>query len=63
MIRNTNSNLINTNIGGKAASYTPSQNKYYNIFSKKMEEIDIPNINLEFNAVLVPEKSKFMWTC
>ena len=53
MIENRNTNLINTNIGGRAASYIPSQNKYYNIFSKKMEEIDIPNINLEFNVNII----------
>ena len=63
MIGNSSTNLLNTHIGGKTPSYSPSQNKYYNIFSKKMEEIDIPNINLEYNAVLIPEKSKFMWTC
>lgn len=53
-------NTLNTHIGNQTTTYTKSSNLYYNIFSKKMEELDIPNINLEFNAVLVPEKSTFM---
>ena len=56
-------NLLNTNIEnrtGHNATHKTSVNKYYNIFSKKMEEIELPDINLEFNAVLIPEKSTFM---
>lgn len=66
VIENTGNNLINTNIGrqtlGQSVPSKTSVNKYYNIFSKKMEEIELPNIDLEFNSVLKPEKSKFMWT-
>lgn len=65
MIGNTGNNLLNTQIGrqplNQGASKT-SVNKYYNIFSKKMETMELPNIDLEFNSVLEPEKSKFMWT-
>ena len=64
MIGNNNgNNLINTYIGGQTA-YTSgtktSVNKYYNIFSKQMEVIELPNINLEYNSVLIPEKTTFM---
>ena len=61
MFSNTE-NLLHTNIGNRtyAGSTSTSVNKYYNIFSKKMEEMEIPNINLEFNAILIPEKSTFM---
>ena len=62
MINNTNTNLLNTNINRHAAAYTKSENKYYNIFSKKLEKFNIPNLDLEFNAVLIPEKSTFMRT-
>ena len=67
MIGSTDKSLINTQIGNHNSALTSSSkksvNKYYNIFSKKMEELDLPNIDLEFNAVLIPEKSKYMWTC
>ena len=56
-----NKNLLETNIGSRERSYIPSANKYYNIFSKKMEEIDIPNINLEFNYAQ-QTGTKFIWT-
>lgn len=68
MIGNNNNNLnnlVNTNIGrntlGKASVKT-SANQYYNIFSKKLETIELPDIDLEFNNVLLPEKSTFMRT-
>ena len=60
---NANSS-ININIGGKAAANKSasktSVNKYYNIFSKKMEEFELPDIDLEFNTTFTPEKSSFM---
>ena len=66
VINSTGSNLLNTNINRNPSSYAMTTkktvNKYYNIFSKKMEEMELPNIDLEFNSVLIPEKSKFMWT-
>lgn len=55
-------NTLNTQIGNRTTTYTKSSNLYYNIFSKKMEELEIPNIDLEFNTVLLPEKSTRMWT-
>ncbi len=65
MINNAGNNLINTHIGGRTPAHTTagktSVNKYYNIFSKKMEEMELPDINLEFNSVLIPEKSTVMW--
>lgn len=63
MISNAGANLLNANIGSRASQYTYSENKYYNIFSKQMEVIELPKIDLEFNAVLIPEKSTFMRTC
>ena len=57
-----NTSLLNTNINRQTNQYTKSTNMYYNIFRKKLEAIDIPNIDLEFNSVLEPEKSKFMRT-
>ena len=68
MIGNNNNNLynlVNTNIGGYISGKTSvktSENLYYNIFSKKLETIELPDIDLEFNNVLVPEKSTFMRT-
>ncbi len=65
MIGNTGNNLLNTQIGRQPLNQGTSKtsvNKYYNIFSKKMETMELPNIDLEFNSVLEPEKSKFMWT-
>ena len=67
MIGNSNNmnNLANTNIGGNILGKTTvktSENQYYNIFSKKLETIELPDIDLEFNNVLVPEKSTFMRT-
>ncbi len=63
MINGNGNNQINTQIGGYNSAganvHKTSVNKYYNIFSKKLEEIELPNIDLEFNAVL-PEKSSFM---
>ena len=63
MISDAGSNLINTQIGGQThtTSSKTSVNKYYNIFSKKMEEMELPNIDLEFNSPLIPEKSTVMW--
>ena len=65
MIENNGSNFKNPHIGGnyggKASSKT-SVNQYYNIFSKKLENIELPDIDLEFNNVVVPEKTTFMRT-
>lgn len=57
-------NSLNTNINGAFTRNKTkiSLNKYYNIFSKKLEEIELPNINLEFNSVMNPEKNSFMRT-
>lgn len=64
MISGNGNNQINTFINRQSGFGSPerktSVNKYYNIFSKKLEEIEIPNIDLEFNAVMIPEKSTFM---
>ncbi len=57
MINNSN---IGTNINQHPMTYTKSSNLYYNIFSKKMEEFDIPNLDLEFNSAAIPPKTKFM---
>ena len=57
-----NASFLNTNINKQANTYTKSENMYYNIFSKKLEAIDIPNIDLEFNTALLPEKHSFMRT-
>ena len=54
--------LLNTNINRKSYSYTKSSNMYYNIFSKKLEAIDIPNIDLEFNTAILSEEHSFMRT-
>ena len=66
MIGNAGNNLLNTNIGGQSPAYTAAPkttvNKYYNIFSKKMEAMELPDIDLEYNAVLLPEKTTFMRT-
>lgn len=66
MIGDAGNNLLNTNIGGQNPTYTAapktSVNKYYNIFSKKMEAMELPNIDLEYNAVLIQGKSTFMRT-
>ena len=59
MLNNTNTNLLNTNIGKQSTTYTKSSNLYYNIFSQKMEELDIPDIDLEFNSVAIPENTTF----
>ncbi len=63
MLNSNINNLLNTNIGNRSGHTVANKttvNKYYNIFSKKMEEMELPDINLEFNAVLIPEKSTFM---
>lgn len=64
MIGDIGRNLINTHVGGRSSAQTSSAKKsvekYYNVFSKKMEEMELPDIDLEFNAVLIPEKSTFM---
>ena len=64
MLGDYSNNNLNTQISGQAGKSAPKTtvNKYYNIFSKQMEEMELPDIDLEFNAVLIPEKSKFMWT-
>lgn len=65
MLQNAGNNLLHTHIGGQTtytAGSKTSVNKYYNIFSKKLEEIELPNIDLEYNSVLIPEKSTFMRT-
>ena len=65
MIENKGNNLLNTQIGGQSprtATPKTTVNKYYNIFSKKMEELELPDIDLEYNAVLIPERSTFMRT-
>ena len=66
MIGDIGNNLINTHVGGQTTAQTSSAkktvNKYYNIFSKKLEEMDLPDIDLEFNAVLIPDRSSVMWT-
>ena len=66
MLVGAGNNLMNTHVGGEAsthnASVKKSVNKYYNLFSKKMEEIELPNIDLEFNSVLIEDKSTVMWT-
>ena len=58
-------NLLNVNIGTQNPSLNSaskkSVNKYYNIFSKKMEELELPNIDLEYNTVIL-ETSSFMRT-
>ena len=63
MINSAGNNLLSTHIGTQTSSQTmkakTSVNKYYNIFSKKMEEIELPNIDLEFNSPLM-ENSTFM---
>lgn len=61
MLETTHNSLINTHVGSRTTAYKPSANKYYNIFSKKMEEIDIPDINLEFNYAKQAGTS-FIWT-
>lgn len=53
------SNLLNTNINSHTTTYTKSSNLYYNIFSKKLEALDIPNINLEFNSNALPQNTTF----
>lgn len=58
MLNNPN-NSLNTSIGGQPTTYTKSSNLYYNIFSKKMEELDIPDIDLEFNSAAIPENTTF----
>ena len=65
MIGNPGDNLLNTYIGGQSAyagTHKTSVNKYYNIFSKKMEVLELPDIDLEFNSPFIPEKSTFMRT-
>ena len=65
MIENSGNNLLNTQIGAQteyAGGKKTTVNKYYNIFSKKMETIELPNIDLEFNAVFIPERTTFMKT-
>ena len=62
MLDGTGNNSINTQISGRsgAGSVKTSVNKYYNIFSKKMEEMILPDIDLEFNsAAAVPETTSF----
>ena len=63
MIGDYNNNL-NTQIGGqlpgKTSGSKTSENMYYNIFSKKMEVFELPDLDLEFNSVMIPEKSTFM---
>ena len=62
MFDNTGNNQLNINIGSQnthSVSGKTSVNKYYNIFSKKMEEIELPDIDLEFNTAAVPEKTTF----
>ena len=60
MLNSTSNNLLNTNIHNQSRTYTKSSNLYYNIFSKKMEAFDIPNLDLEFNAAIIPEKTTFV---
>lgn len=70
MIGETGNNLINTHIGeqyggqygAQTISDKKSVNKYYNVFTKELEEMKLPDIDLEFNAVLIPNKSTVMWT-
>lgn len=66
MIGDIKKNIINSQINRQVSAHTnyckKSENKYYNIFSKKMEEIELPDIDLEFNTILIPDKSTVMWT-
>ena len=63
VLENTKNGLLNNNIINWSTQNSTKKmtvNKYYNIFSKKLEEMALPDIDLEFNAVLIPEKSTFM---
>lgn len=58
----TNINIGSSGLYNNRNTIKTSVNKYYNIFSKKMEDMVLPNIDLEFNSPFIPEKSTFMKT-
>ena len=52
-------NLIGRNLLGRSNQPKTSVNKYYNIFTKKLEEIELPDVDLEHNTPMNPEISTF----
>ena len=60
--RNNNllgNNFIGRNFLTKSGQPKTSVNKYYNIFTHKLEEMVLPDIDLEHNAPMNPETSTF----
>jgi len=62
---NLNNNILsgNTYTGANQTSGSrvkkTSENKYYNVLTKKLEEMILPQIDLEHNTPLNPEISTF----
>lgn len=52
-------NYLGTNFAGRGTQQKTSVNKYYNIFTRKLEEMVLPNIDLEHNTPINSEISTF----
>ena len=64
MINGTGNNLLGNNFIGRnflsrSGQSKTSVNKYYNIFTKKLETMELPDIDLEHNTPLNSEISTF----
>ena len=65
MLDNTsNNNLLGNTYIGSNLTHRDGQpkmsvNKYYNIFTQKLEEMALPDVDFEFNNPIKPELSTF----